>query len=176
MNKHIYILPGLYNSGPEHWQTHWENAYGFTRINQKNWDNPVCDDWLTTVEATLKNEDHKQVILIGHSTACCTIVKWAEQYKHIIKGALLVAPSDTESIHYPPGPAGFAPMPSFRLPFPSIIITSTDDEVVTVDRATQFATNWGSELIVLEKSGHLGSAANLGLWPFGFEQLKKLMR
>lgn len=175
MNKNIYLLPGLYNSGPDHWQTHWQKEYGFIRINQQEWNKPLCDDWLNTIEATLKGEDHTQVILIGHSTACCTIVKWAEKYKHIIKGVLLVAPSDTESPYYPDGPIGFAPMPSFHLPFPSIIITSTNDEVVSLERAKTFSASWGSKLIVVENGGHLGGDANLGLWPFGYGYLKKLM-
>ena len=41
----VFNLPGLYNSGPQHWQTYWENEYGFKRIEQNNWDEPVCDDW-----------------------------------------------------------------------------------------------------------------------------------
>jgi predicted alpha/beta hydrolase family esterase len=175
MNTKVFILPGLYNSGPQHWQTHWENEYGFIRINQKEWDRPVCEDWLTTVEKTLAGEVYENIILLGHSTACVTIVKWAEKYGHIIKGALLVAPSDTESENYPEDPTGFIPMPSFRLPFPSIIITTTKDEVVSVSRAKQFAENWGSELVLLEEGRHLGGDANLGLWPFGFQQLQKLM-
>lgn len=175
MNLHVFTLPGLYNSGPTHWQTYWENEYGFTRINQKEWNEPVCSDWLSTIESALENTDHSKIILIGHSTSCCTIVKWAETFKHVIKGALLVAPSDTESIHYPAGPKGFAPMPSFQLPFPSIIITSDNDEVISVERAKTFSDNWGSELVVVENGGHLGGDANLGLWSFGYEHLKKLM-
>jgi predicted alpha/beta hydrolase family esterase len=36
----LFILPGLNNSGPQHWQTHWEQLYGFTRIQQMDWDTP----------------------------------------------------------------------------------------------------------------------------------------
>ena len=42
----VFTVPGLYNSGPQHWQTHWENEYGFIRIEQKEWETPVCSDWL----------------------------------------------------------------------------------------------------------------------------------
>ena len=27
MNGSFFTIPGLYNSGPQHWQTHWENEY-----------------------------------------------------------------------------------------------------------------------------------------------------
>jgi predicted alpha/beta hydrolase family esterase len=37
-----FIIPGLGNSGPEHWQTYFENsAENFLRINQQEWDAPV---------------------------------------------------------------------------------------------------------------------------------------
>jgi len=85
----VFNLPGLYNSGPQHWQTYWENEYGFKRIEQNNWEEPVCDDWIKRIDDAIAVYPPDQVILIGHSLACCTIVKWAEKYNRIIKGALL---------------------------------------------------------------------------------------
>jgi uncharacterized protein len=176
MNKPaVFILPGLYNSGPDHWQTHWENKYGFTRILQSDWDTPNCNDWIATVDAAIRDLPLKEVILVGHSSACCATVKWAEKYKRTIKGALLVGPSDAEAASYPPGTTGFAPMPSFHLPFPSIVIASSNDEYVTMERAEYFAKQWGSELVNIGDYGHINSACNLGLWSQGFEQLQKLM-
>lgn len=175
MKCDVFILPGLYSSGPQHWQTIWENEYGFIRIEQDDWNTPVCDDWMERIDDTLALYPHQQVILVGHSLACCAIVKWAEKYKRVIKGALLVAPSDTEAPNYPEGTTGFAPMPTFTLPFPSIVISSTNDEYVSIDRAQYFANNWGSELVMMGNLGHINSASRLGVWPDGFEQLRKLM-
>ena len=62
-------------------------------------------------------------------------------------GTLLVGPSDAEAPSYPRGTRGFGPMPDFKLPFQSIVIASSDDEYVTLERAREFATNWGSELV-----------------------------
>ena len=112
-----FTVPGLYNSGPQHWQTHWEKEYGFTRIEQKEWETPVCNDWLQTIDDTVTQYPLEEVILIGHSLACCTIVRWAEKYKRIIKGALLVGPSDVEAPSYPPGTTGFSPMPYINFLF-----------------------------------------------------------
>lgn len=176
MDKIVFNLPGLYNSGPQHWQTYWENEYGFNRIEQNNWDEAVCDDWINTVENAIKPFPEEQIILIGHSLACCTIVKWAEKFKHSIKGALLVAPSDTEAPNYPEGTTGFKPMPSYKLHFPSIVITSSNDEYVSLDRAKYFANNWGSELVILGNLGHINSASKLGKWSEGYQCLKKLMK
>ena len=172
----IFTVPGLYNSGPQHWQTHWEKEYGFTRIEQKEWETPVCDDWLQAIDAVVTQYPIDEVILVGHSLACCTIVRWAEKYKRMIKGVLLVGPSDVEAPSYPSGTTGFSPMPSYKLPFPSIVIVSTNDEYVTIERALSFARNWGSELISAGDLGHINSSSDLGKWPFGISQLQKLIQ
>lgn len=42
----ILVLPGLPNSGPEHWQAHWEAAFpNIRRVEQDNWDEPVYSEW-----------------------------------------------------------------------------------------------------------------------------------
>lgn len=175
-SNYIFTIPGLYNSGPQHWQTHWENQYGFTRINQQNWEEPICSDWIKTIDETISSYPLDKVILIGHSLACCTIVAWAAAYNRIIKGALLVGPSDTEAPDYPTGTRGFMPMPLNRLPFPSIIIASSNDEYVSMERATYFANCWGSELVNAGALGHINSSSGLGSWPEGYTQLKKLLK
>ena len=45
MTVRVLILPGLFNSGAEHWQSHWEQRYsGLHRVKQDDWQNPVCTD------------------------------------------------------------------------------------------------------------------------------------
>jgi len=173
---YCFILPGLNNSGPQHWQTHWQNNYGFTRIEQTEWDTPVCDEWITAIEDMVIQSPLQEVVLIGHSLACCTIVKWAAKYQHRIKGALLVAPSDTEAPSYPPGTTGFTPMPLFKLPFRSIVIASTNDFYASMERAQFFADNWGSKLITVGALGHINSTSNLGNWPQGYTILQQLIK
>jgi len=174
-SNYCFIVPGLNNSGPQHWQTHWENQYGFTRIQQSDWDKPVADEWIKTIEEKIINYPLNQSVLIGHSLACCTIVKWAQRFNHILKAALLVGPSDTEAPSYPPGTMGFMPMPLFTLPFPSIIVASSNDEYVTMERAKFFAARWGSELVDAGALGHINSASDLGNWPQGYAILQKLI-
>jgi len=174
--NYCFILPGLNNSGPQHWQTYWENKYGFTRIEQTEWDTPVCEEWISTIENVVVKFPLKEVILIGHSLACCAIVNWAARYKHVVKGALLVSPSDTEAASYPPGTTGFVPMPLFKLPFPSIIVASTNDFYISMERAQFFANNWGSKLIEAGARGHINSASDLGDWPQGYAILQQLVK
>ncbi|WP_276501466.1 RBBP9/YdeN family alpha/beta hydrolase [Terrimonas pollutisoli] len=174
--EHIFTVPGLYSSGPDHWQTHWEKEFGIARIEQKDWETPVCNDWIQTIDSVVNRHPLDKVILIGHSLACCTIVRWAEKYQRIIKGALLAGPSDVEAPSYPPGTTGFSPMPVFHMPFPSIVIASSNDEYVTMERAKEFAKNWGSELVNAGELGHINSSSGLGKWPFGLSYLERLVQ
>jgi hypothetical protein len=170
----ILILPGLGNSGDAHWQTLWEKQFGFTRIQQKEWDTPVCSDWIETINKSISEQDASNVILVGHSLACCTVAFWAKRFNRKVKAALLVAPSDTEGPIYPPGTTGFKPMPLNAIPFPTLTITSSNDEYVTLDRAQQFAKAWNSKLINIGDAGHINVAAGFGPWPEGLEFLKQL--
>lgn len=170
----ILILPGWGNSGPEHWQTRWEHEFNFIRVEQQNWDTPTCDDWVEALDRKVMMFDPEEVILVAHSTACILVAFWAGRYNRRVKGALLVAPSDTEASSYPQGPTGFTPVPLKKLPFPSITITSMDDQYVTLDRAQRFADSWGSELVNVGKKGHINTAAGYGAWPEGLEYLRKL--
>lgn len=170
----IFILPGLGDSLEGHWQTLWQKRFDFKRIQQKSWDQPVCEDWINTIQKSISVCGPQNVILVGHSLACSTIVFWSEKFNVKIKGALLVAPSDTESEVYPEGTTGFKPMPLTRLPFPSIAVSSDDDIYVSESRARHFAKAWGSELVMLSKAGHINVASGHGAWPEGIELLKRL--
>lgn len=166
-------LPGLFNSGDKHWQTHWERRFpNVQRVEQADWDTPKCDDWVEALEkAVARHGDN--VVLLAHSLACPFVSRWAERYPRKIAGAFLVAPSDIEAPSYPKGSSGFTPIPLKKLPFRSLIVVSKGDDFVSLARAGQFADAWGSELTVLEGLGHIGSDADLGMWPQGLALLNR---
>ncbi len=170
----ILILPGLGNSGEGHWQTIWQNQFGFERVEQQSWDAPVCTDWTAAIDAAVVKHGIDNVILVAHSLANTTVAAWAQKYNRVIKGALLVAPSDTEAPSYPPGTTGFMPMALNRLPFPSITVASNNDFYVTNARAAYFADCWGSRLVTIGDAGHINVAAGYGAWPQGLAFLKEL--
>ena len=174
MAANVFIIPGLNNSGPQHWQTLWEEKYGYTRIEQQNWDFPVCKDWITSIDQALSRQKPENVILVCHSLGCCTIAHWALKFQRQIKGALLVGPSDVDAPSYPSGTSGFKPMPLFRLPFPSIVVASSNDPFVELSRAEFFAAAWGSRLVNIGDCGHINAASNLGSWPAGITWIKEL--
>ena len=169
-------IPGLRNSDDHHWQTIWEKEYPdeFYRVNQRDWEKPACDEWTERIEEELKGFDYSQLVLVGHSVGCVTIIKWFERYGHQIKGALFVAPSDVDKPNYPKYIQGFNPMPAKKLPFPSIVVASSDDHVVEIERAKIFARNWGSEFVALQNAGHIESKSGFGKWDEGLLFLKRL--
>ena len=67
-------------------------------------------------------------------------------------------------------------MPLVALPFPSIVVASSDDAFVTLDRARLFAEAWGSRFILLGAAGHINSATGLGSWNTGKALLTELLQ
>jgi predicted alpha/beta hydrolase family esterase len=172
------VLPGLYNSGPEHWQSHWERTdRTCRRVQQSDWTAPRCADWIATLDGVVGSLS-KAAVLVAHSSSCALVAHWARaaapEHLASIRGALLVAPSDPEGPNYPGGPSGFAPMPLIPLPFRSILVASTDDQYVTLERAQRFAAAWGSELVTIGAAGHINSASGLGAWPAGYALLERI--
>lgn len=170
----VLILPGRGNSGPAHWQSAWEAAdASLVRVQQSEWDHPDRANWVASLDAAIHADD-SPVVLVAHSLSVSLVAHWAAQHTGPVKAALLVAPSDVERDDYAPGTTGFAPIPLQPLPFRTIVVASDNDPRVTVERASAFADAWGAELKRAGAFGHLGSAENLGDWPFGKALLDEL--
>lgn len=174
MYDNVLILPGLFNSGPMHWQSRWEVLHPeMQRVNQADWETPLFDDWASVLELAVATQS-KEPLLVGHSSACALVARWACRTRQRVKGALLVGPSDVEAPSYPAGPTGFGPMPLDLIPFRTIVVTSDDDPYVSLERARYFAERWGSELVIVSGKGHLNSDSGLGDWPEGLALVDRL--
>jgi hypothetical protein len=174
VESRVLILPGLFNSGSQHWQTQWELMHpSFRRVNQRDWQAANRAEWVSALHSAV-TESSAPAILVAHSLACCLVAHWARDHEGPVRAALLVAPSDVEVPDFPPGTAGFVPMPLARLPFRSIVVASTNDPYVSVARARHFATSWGSRFELAGAHGHLNSESRLGTWPQGFAFLQEL--
>ena len=168
-----FIIPGLGNSGEQHWQTYFEKQLdNAQRIEQRDWDAPACHDWINTIDEAIRSYDPSTIVLIAHSLGCATIAHWAKQYNRIIKGALLVAPSDLEAPAYTFPATGFSPVPAENLNFRTIVVASTNDPWVSIERAKYFADAWGSEFIDIGEAGHINALSGYGEWQQGLEILK----
>ena len=175
MKTTALMVPGLWSSGPEHWQTHWEAADpSFRRVEQEEWDSADRREWVRSLDDAVRRAG-RGVVLAAHSLGCATVVHWAGMPGRMVRGALLVAPADVDGAGFPLEARGFAPMPLRPLPFPSILVASTDDPYVTMERAQIFAEAWGSRLVEAGAVGHLNSASGLGAWPEGRKLLDELL-
>lgn len=172
---HYLIVPGLGNSGPQHWQTYFEQSGPhFSRIQQEEWEAPECEAWINRIEEKVSEFDPEQVVLIGHSLGCTAIAHWARRFNRNIKGAMLVAPSDIENPVYTFPAVGFSPIPLEKIPFPTLVVASTDDPWVSFERAAFFASAWGSEFVSLGPAGHINVASGHTTWDEGLALLKRL--
>lgn len=172
----ILTIPGLWNSGPQHWQTHWEaKSPEVVRVMQRDFDHPDRDEWVATLDTAIRSCSSPPV-LAAHSLGCSLVAQWAKDRGGAgVAGAFLVAPSDVEAPDYPIEGRSFATIPLVRLPFPSIVVASTDDEYVSLDRARTFANAWGSRLEIIGPAGHINGPSGYGPWPGGEAMLREFV-
>jgi predicted alpha/beta hydrolase family esterase len=174
MSSPALILPGIGNSGPLHWQTLWEQAHpDFQRVQQRDWDNPVCDEWVAALEAAAKRAG-PQVVLVAHSLACLTIAHWAAGPHAPVAGALLVAVPDRHGPNWPVQIFGFADTPLQQFSFPSTVVISTDDPYSSVEHAELLARKWGSRIVYIGNRGHINADSGLDNWEEGYELFEQL--
>jgi predicted alpha/beta hydrolase family esterase len=174
----VLLIPGLANSGSEHWQSLWQARHPeYRRVEQADWDTPRCADWVRTLDACIRSIEKGSVVLAAHSLGCVTIAHYAAIHgdgEGRLAAAFLVAPTDVDALTFPPGSTGFNPMPLRKLPFHSVVVTSTDDPYVTLERAEFFAHSWGSRLIKIAKAGRINAASGYGSWSDGEQWLAEL--
>jgi predicted alpha/beta hydrolase family esterase len=171
------VLPGLGNSGVDHWQSYWCLSFrNATRVLQDDWDNPKLPDWLGNLDAAIARGT-RPAVLICHSLSCSLAAHWAARNnKGRVAAAFLVAPSDVESpAHTPDTTRNFGPIARVRFPVPSLVVASTNDEYVAVSRAEAFAQSWGADFCNAGELGHINSASRLGYWPQGQLMLGQLL-
>ena len=174
-SSNALILPGWQSSGPGHWQSLWEQAHGYVRLEQHDWQRPLRGDWIARLEDVLL-QGKAPVVLVAHSLGCLLVAAWASHSRntHLVKAALLVAPGDAEREEMRPVLTSWSPIPMQPLPFKSMLVGSRNDPYCSFERASEFARAWGSDLMDAGPLGHINAESGLGDWPQGHEWLKKL--
>lgn len=171
----ILIVPGLYGSEPQHWQSRWEAELDDTkRVEQADWNQPVLDAWLAALVAEVRRAPG--AILVGHSLGATLIAHLAARHPELPVGAaLLVAPADPEVRgSRVPGLASFAPLPLEPFGFPAIVVASRTDPYMAQDRARVLANLWEAAFVDAGNAGHINVASGHGGWPEGRRHLDQL--
>lgn len=175
------VVPGYANSGPGHWQTRWEALDpSFVRVSMPNWDHPVRQDWCDTLDEAVAAEAHGPICFAAHSLGCLTVAQWALRQaeaaqRQKIAAALLVAPPDPSGPGFPRDAHGYEDIALAPLPFPSILVASSDDPYATFAFAERCAQAWGSRLIDLGPRGHINADSGLNDWEEGRRWLASLV-
>ncbi len=173
------ILPGIGDSDAAHWQSQWQSSHqNFLRVNQREWHNPVCQEWVDTLEQAVTKYGEK-VVLIAHSLGCLLVAHWASHTNRNIHGALLVAPPSPDAA---PAAAifntvttGFLPIPMKLLNFQSIVVASSNDPYSNLNFSKSCAVAWGSRFVNIGDTGHINTSSEIGAWSDGFSLFKQLV-
>lgn len=165
----VLIVPGLNNSGADHWQTRWQQHYpAFERVEQEHWDQPELPRWSDRLAQVLRKSS-RPTLIVAHSFGCLTTLHAAILGKFKLAGALLVAPADPEKFGVE------KILNDARLNCPALVIGSTDDPWMTSSRAANWADIWGCEFVNAGALGHINAESGLGDWPFGLAQFQRLI-
>lgn len=171
------IVPGLNNSGSNHWQTLLEEKLSNARrVNQTDWDSPKIIPWARNVQNGIL-EAESPVILIAHSFGVLACVIGASRITDKVAGAFYVAPADPVKFtsagqilseaaqNWDTGLYNL--VPKDRLGYPAIVAASQDDPYMAFKRAAWWATKWQSRFISLGFAGHVNPNSGYGDWPEG---------
>jgi len=164
------IIPGLHSSGPDHWQTWFEQQLpGTVRVIQSDWAKPDLPEWSRRVRRDIARNPGRH-LLVGHSFGVLAAVNAAQEFADRIAGALLVAPADPDKF----GVASY--LPQRPLPFPAVIVASSNDPWMSLWKTAEWADRWGADFVNLGEAGHINAESGFGAWPEGLGLLDRLQR
>ena len=174
----LIVLPGIGNSGPQHWQSLWQNQHpDWIRLAPSSWETPQLDDWMHALERAIAQAKDRP-LLLAHSLACLLVVHWAARTPDAaqkISGAMLVAAPDPDSAIFPAAAASFRHVPDQSLPFPAMLVASSDDPYSDIRLAQRKAAVWGCEFVAAGAIGHINAGSHLGEWQQGYSLLSRCL-
>lgn len=157
----VILVPGLRNSGPDHWQSRWQRQLPDSRrVEQPHWDIPDLDVWTGEIRSVLDETDGAWII--AHSFGCLAAVQAVRNQPRGVRGLFLVAPADPEKF-------GIAHrLPHSALPVPGLVIASNTDPWLSAAQARLWASRWGFALLNAGDVGHINAESGHGNWPRGW--------
>jgi uncharacterized protein len=164
---HFLIQPGWQNSGPHHWQTHWQAQLGrfARRVPQQDWMVPERIAWVEILEQTIRRTS-SPIVVLAHSIGCMATVFAIRSAP--VAAVVLVAPADAERPNAPGALHSFTPIPMESLTTPALVIASDSDPYCDLERAEDFAQAWKADLEIVRGGGHINADAGYGPWPDGW--------
>ena len=176
MSLRLVFQPGIGNSEREHWQSIWARSFpDAVWVEQQDWDHPVREAWVAKLTATVRATPGQKV-LVAHSLGGLVVAEAAPALNDgTVLGAFLVSVPDVTAPAFPLAATGFRPAEACALPFPSVLVASTDDPYGSVDHAQRVAHRWGSQLVQVAAAGHINARSGLGEWAEGRRLLESFV-
>jgi predicted alpha/beta hydrolase family esterase len=172
----VFTVPGLHGSGLLHWQTMWETQYGYSRVEQENWERPVFANWKNRLIQIVNRMGGKErAVLIAHSLGCLLVVKCLPLIRNKIAGAFLVAPPDLASPAFSVDLSDFSVGGAAPWSISGCVVYSEDDPYASVTYSEKFARTWGLLSCNAGRQGHINAESDLGEWKEGHELFKRYL-
>ena len=168
-DAHILIVPGLGDSGPEHWQTRWQAKLPTARrVEVPSWAEPVASQWTDAVSAAIAL-DTRPVVIIAHSLGVIAVARaLVGGAAGAVAGAFLVAPPSEETVRaIPEIDPSFEPFPRAPLPCPAVLVASRNDPHCPFAFAEALAGDWGATFMDAGEADHINAESGHGPWPEG---------
>lgn len=170
------LIPGWRNSGPDHWQSRWQQLRPeLKRVDFGEWHHPDPQAWTAILhQAVLACP--RPPLLIAHSLGClATANLLALPGAPPIAAALLVAPPNPTRADTPLELTAFAPPARPRFAVPGLVVISSNDIYAEEAFSLDLAHAWGLEVVRLGPCGHINDASGHGDWPEGLVLLDGLV-
>lgn len=186
MTSSTLIVPGLYDSGPDHWQTWIQSKIpGAIRVEQDDWEKPLIKPWAQKVERAIV-EANQPVFIIAHSFGVLASIMGAASVSDKVLGALFVASADpsrftisgdrinNDSSELDSGLFNY--IPKKHLGYRSVLAASMNDYCMPFKRTAWWAKSWGSKFVSLGNAGHVNTESGYGAWPEGLTLYENVVR
>jgi uncharacterized protein len=169
----ILLVPAQGGAGDGHWQGRIASKLSTARIvDQPDWQHASLGDAVGEI-ARAVSDATRPVIFVAHSTGASLVAHAVPSLIQLgvierVRGAYLVVPPSVRTLTEWNGldPA-FAAIPRDPLPFPSLLIASSNDPHATMEEQADLASAWGSLLVEAGEAGHINEASGHGPWPEG---------
>ena len=170
----ILIIAGYEGSGDAHWQRRMVAKLSTAKIvEQEDWFYGSLTTAVAALIAAVKAAD-RPVVFVAHSAGCVLVAHAAAALREAgvierVKGAFLVSPPTQEAMSKldPKIDSAMVLVPRDPLPFPSLLIASSNDPYSTLEQSADIAAAWGSHFIDAGEQGHINTASGHGPWPEG---------
>lgn len=156
--EQIVLVPGLFDSGPTHWQTLWHQQHpDWHRIQHDDWTEPDLPRWRDALLEVLE-QSNQPLTLVAHSFGCLASLAATQILPEKVRSLFLVAPADPELV-------GLSDeLFSTPVAKKGRVIASSNDHWMSLFRVQHFAHTWQLPISVLGPLGHINSDSGHGEW------------